>query len=177
MVPGVASRSCSSASCYGWSLSWHPGLHCLPLASPVHSVCPGYPVAHCAVPRCDAAQPIAAGDVLQPAAFARGGAQALGASKLTDGWYRNERWNPAVQQDFFNRLSRSRTQRDQYLVIQALTIAEAEPEVALRLVELYFETKRSVFEDLRALLASAKAYKSLGSVPRVTISALGKIGA
>jgi tetratricopeptide (TPR) repeat protein len=82
----------------------------------------------------------------------------------TDDWFRNESWNPNVEEVFFGRLAKSRSQRDQYLVIQALTLASAEPAVALRLVDLYFESKRRPFEDVRALMARAKAYQSMGSL-------------
>ena len=73
-------------------------------------------------------------------------------------WFRCENWNANVEELFFSKLQRARTQRDQYLVIQALTISRKHPDVALRLVEHYFSTKKSDFEDLRALLAKADAF-------------------
>lgn len=77
-------------------------------------------------------------------------------------WFRQETWDERIEQDFLARLSRSRSQRDQYLVIQALTIAKTFPAVALRLADHYFETKKDNFEDVRALSAKADAYLALG---------------
>lgn len=75
-------------------------------------------------------------------------------------WFRCENWNAKVEELFFSKLQRARTQRDQYLVIQALTLSRKHPEAALQLVEHYFATKKSDFEDLRALLAKAGALTS-----------------
>ncbi len=75
-------------------------------------------------------------------------------------WYRQTRWNDRIEQAFFERLSRTRSQRDQYLVIQATTLSVQRPDVTLRLVDRYFDTKTSDFEDVRALLARAEAYRS-----------------
>jgi len=72
-------------------------------------------------------------------------------------WYRNTEWNEEIETDFFARLGRARSQRDQYIVLQALTIAESHPEVALRLVDLYFETRTDSFDDGRARLAASRA--------------------
>ncbi|MGX5652725.1 hypothetical protein ACWKW4_20915 [Hydrogenophaga borbori] len=72
-------------------------------------------------------------------------------------WFRCKNWNANVEELFFSKLQRARTQRDQYLAIQALTLSQGHPDVALRLVEHYFSTKKSDFEDLRALLAKANA--------------------
>ncbi|MBW8370693.1 MAG: hypothetical protein K0M66_06950 [Thiobacillus sp.] len=77
-------------------------------------------------------------------------------------WFRQETWNEKAEQDFFSRLSRARSQRDQYLVIQALTIVKSAPNVALRLVDLYFESKKDNFENVRALSAKADAHLVLG---------------
>lgn len=80
---------------------------------------------------------------------------------MTTDWFRQESWDERTEQEFFARLSRSRSQRDQYLVIQALTLAKAFPAVALRLADLYFNTKRGNFEDVRALSVKADAYLAL----------------
>jgi len=77
-------------------------------------------------------------------------------------WFRQGEWDETIEQDFLARLSRARSQRDQYLVIQALTISKTFPAVALRLADLYFETKKDNFEDVRALNAKADAYLALG---------------
>jgi hypothetical protein len=78
-------------------------------------------------------------------------------------WFRNTDWNAEIEQHFLEKLARSRTQRDQYLVIQALTLSNSCPQAALQLVDLYFATKKGHFEDVRALSARAAAYKSMGN--------------
>ncbi len=75
-------------------------------------------------------------------------------------WYRNTQWNDRIEESFFAKLSRARSQCDQYLVIQALTIAPHQPEVALRLIDHYFDIRKSDFDDVTALLARAEAYRS-----------------
>lgn len=79
-------------------------------------------------------------------------------------FYRNESWNEEIEKYFFTKLARARTQRDQYLVIQALTLEKFDPHVAIRLINLYFETKKSSFEDLRALSVKADALISIGQI-------------
>ena len=77
-------------------------------------------------------------------------------------WYRQTDWNDEIEKFFFEKLGRARSQRDQHLVIQALTISESFPEVALRLVDLYFETRTDDFDDGRARLAASQARFALG---------------
>jgi hypothetical protein len=60
-------------------------------------------------------------------------------------WFRNKRWSTEIEQSFFTRLARSRTQRDQNLVIQAVELVDSRPDVALRLIEVYFESRTSRF--------------------------------
>ena len=79
-------------------------------------------------------------------------------------WYRNEDWSPDIESEFFARLDRARSQRDQYLVIQALTLATSHPGVALRLLELYYGSRRNHSHMARALLANARARVSLGEL-------------
>jgi len=76
-------------------------------------------------------------------------------------WFRNSHWNSDIQERFLGKLARSRTQRDQYLVIQALTLSRSHPQAALELVDLYFATQKGHFEDVRALSARAAAYQSI----------------
>ena len=89
-------------------------------------------------------------------------------------WFRQEKWNEKIEQEFFAKLARARTQRDQYLVIQALTIATSHPMVAIRLIDLYFETKKSSFDDVRALKARAEALLAAGQIESA-ISAMKEI--
>ena len=77
---------------------------------------------------------------------------------MADDWFRFRTWSPQIEEEFFRRLARSRSQRDQYLVIQALTIASTFPDVALKLIDQYFATKENDFEDVRALSARVHAY-------------------
>jgi len=79
-------------------------------------------------------------------------------------WYRHEHWNEEIEKDFFAKLARARTQRDQYIVIQALTIAKNNHKVAIQLIDLYFETKKTSFDDVRALSARADALLASGQV-------------
>lgn len=82
----------------------------------------------------------------------------------SDDWYRNKNWNASIEEHFYSKLKRARTQRDQYLVIQALTLSENHPEVSLRLVNEYFESRKDQFDDVRALLAKANACKTLNDL-------------
>ena len=75
-----------------------------------------------------------------------------------DDWYRNSKWNREIEEKFFSKLSKARSQRDQYLVIQALTLVGRHPEVTHQLVDQYFEYRKDKFEDVRALLARANAF-------------------
>ncbi len=81
---------------------------------------------------------------------------------MSDNWYRNEVWNSEIEREFFSKLSRARSQRDQYIVIQALSLAKVEPKVALTLIDLYFSSKKTDFDDLRALMAKVDALAALG---------------
>lgn len=82
---------------------------------------------------------------------------------MSDGvWYRNTKWNHDIEAQFFQRLSRSRSARDQQLVIQALTLSKTEPEASLQLVQLFFQTRTDEFHDVQADLAAANAHQSLG---------------
>jgi tetratricopeptide (TPR) repeat protein len=81
-----------------------------------------------------------------------------------DDWYRNTEWNSAIESEFFTRLNRARSQRDQYLVIQAGTLASLKPDDALRLLEHYFSTRTDPFHDVRAHDARAQACLAKGDV-------------
>jgi tetratricopeptide (TPR) repeat protein len=58
-------------------------------------------------------------------------------------WYRNMVWDEQIEAEFFTRLRRARSQNPQYVVIQAITLADADqPElarVALNLIELFVQ--------------------------------------
>lgn len=82
----------------------------------------------------------------------------------SDDWYRNEDWNDSVEEYFYSKLKRARTQRDQYLVIQSLTLTDKHPKVSLRLVDEYFESRKDQFDDVRALQSRANAFIALGDL-------------
>jgi len=84
----------------------------------------------------------------------------------SDDWYRNEDWNDSVEEYFYSKLKRARTQRDQYLIIQALTLTDKHPKVSLCLVDEYFESRKDQFDDVRALLARAIAFMALGDLEK-----------
>ena len=85
----------------------------------------------------------------------------------SDDWSRNKYWNARIEERFFEKLARARSQRDQYLAIQAITIAPRDPETAIRLVDHYFETKKSDYHDVQALLAKVDAKQALGDMAGV----------
>ena len=59
----------------------------------------------------------------------------------SDTWYRNEDWNDEIEDFFYSKLNRARSQREQYLVIQALSLSKTHPNISLRLTREYFESK------------------------------------
>lgn len=77
-------------------------------------------------------------------------------------WYRNTEWNEEIAADFFERLGRARSQRDQYIVIQALSLAASHPNASLALIDYYFETRTDDFDDHRARMAQTQAHFALG---------------
>ncbi len=79
-------------------------------------------------------------------------------------WFRNETWDEQIERDFFARLERARSRRDQYLAIQALCLSETCPGAAIRLANHYFDTRTSDFDDSRVFMARAQAHRSLGQV-------------
>ncbi len=90
-------------------------------------------------------------------------------------WYRNETWDINIENSFFEKLKKSRTQKSQYLKIQAFYLLNIEPDVSLRLISYarencpdeFWEQEFYLFESKilykKKLLDDAleKAYKSL----------------
>jgi tetratricopeptide (TPR) repeat protein len=75
-------------------------------------------------------------------------------------WFRNEKWSPEIETQFFDKLGRARD-KAQYLKIQSGYLTERHPIVALRLLEEYFALQQHLF-DADAYLQQAQAYKTLG---------------
>ena len=79
-----------------------------------------------------------------------------------DNWYRNVTWNAEIEEHFFEKLRRSRSQRDQYVVLQAAALVRSHPEQTIRLIDYYFETRTDTFDDIRAHNARAEALVAMG---------------
>ena len=77
-------------------------------------------------------------------------------------WYRNEIWNSEIEAQFIAKLKRAR-RKEQYLRIQASTLADKIPEIALELLKQYFELKDN-FDHAQAYCDRATAYIALGKL-------------
>lgn len=77
-------------------------------------------------------------------------------------WYRNQRWTGEIERKFFDKLGRAR-RKEQYLRIQASTIAKKEPDVALSLLRQYFDLNDK-FDQAQAYCDMAAAYIAKGDL-------------
>jgi tetratricopeptide (TPR) repeat protein len=57
---------------------------------------------------------------------------------MSTDWFRNITWDDSIEAAFNKKLSRSKL-KEQYLRVQASTLAKTYPEVSLKLLERYFE--------------------------------------
>lgn len=89
----------------------------------------------------------------------------------SEDWYRNEKWNEEIESKFFEKLNRAR-RKEQYLRIQACTIASTKPDVALSLLKQYFELDND-FDHAQAYCDMATAYIAKGEIENA-INAYGK---
>ncbi|MFO1465449.1 MAG: hypothetical protein U1F35_03250 [Steroidobacteraceae bacterium] len=80
---------------------------------------------------------------------------------MTD-WFRNATWNASIEQTFEDKFRRAR-RKEQYLRIQACTLAHSHPDVALRLLDRYF-TLPNHSDHAQAHVDRATAYLALGRV-------------
>jgi hypothetical protein len=82
----------------------------------------------------------------------------------SDDWYRNNTWNDEIEALFYEKLKRARSQKYQYIVIQASYLTDSFPVISLRLVNEYFETRTDKFEDVRAYWAQSLAFMTIGEI-------------
>ena len=79
---------------------------------------------------------------------------------MSTDWYRNTTWNEAIERAFDDKLRRARS-KAQYLRIQACTLARSHPEVALRLLDRYFQLPQDI-DCAQAHVDRAEALLALG---------------
>lgn len=87
---------------------------------------------------------------------------------MADDWYRSKTWTPAVEALFEEKLRRAKT-KDQYLRIQAASLVESHPEVALDLVRRFFELS-APFTPAMALEVKAMALAKLGKLDEAVLA-------
>ena len=80
---------------------------------------------------------------------------------MTD-WFRNTTWNTSIERAFDDKLRRAR-RKEQYLRIQACTLAGSHPVIALKLLDRYFALPND-FDHAQAHVDRATAYLALGRV-------------
>lgn len=81
---------------------------------------------------------------------------------MTTDWYRNTTWNESVERAFNEKLERAR-RKEQYLRIQACTLAGSHPKVALELLDRYFQLPDD-FDHAQAHVDRATALLALDRV-------------
>ena len=79
-------------------------------------------------------------------------------------WFRNTEWGPRTEEHFFAKLARAKN-KAQYLRIQAYTLRNSHPKIALKLLEQYFALGGH-FDRVQAYVDRAEAYLSLGEEER-----------
>jgi tetratricopeptide (TPR) repeat protein len=82
-----------------------------------------------------------------------------------DSWYRNPDWNSSVEAAFFAKLGRAKSNKAQYLRIQASSLARSRPKIALQLLDQYFSLGDH-FDVAQAHVDAAAAFLSLGEKER-----------
>jgi tetratricopeptide (TPR) repeat protein len=92
-------------------------------------------------------------------------------------WFRNEEWSSGIEENFFRKLGCARVHsKPQYLRIQACYLSERRPEIALSLLDRYFELgdqkeNAAAFVDrAQAYVDQAHAYDALGNMEQSAAS-------
>lgn len=78
-----------------------------------------------------------------------------------DDWFRNTTWDDKVAELFEAKLRRAR-RKGQYIRIQACTLVQSHPLVALELLDRYFAQEDERFDDAQAHVDRATALLALG---------------
>lgn len=81
---------------------------------------------------------------------------------MTD-WFRNTSWDDSIERIFNEKLRRAKRNGPQYLRIQACTLARSHPEVALKLLDQYFQLPDH-FDRAQAYADRATVLLALGRV-------------
>lgn len=81
---------------------------------------------------------------------------------MSTDWFRNSTWDDSIERAFDEKLRRAR-RKEQYLRIQACTLAHSHPEVALKLLDRYFELDDD-FDHAQAHVDRATALLTLGQI-------------
>ncbi|WP_182913968.1 hypothetical protein [Sphingobium terrigena] len=84
-------------------------------------------------------------------------------------WFRNTVWNADIEAAYREKLARSRSSRPQYLTIQAGYLTKKYPNVALSLIDEYFDTHDD-FHIASALCIRAVSYITLGQISEAVIT-------
>jgi tetratricopeptide (TPR) repeat protein len=79
---------------------------------------------------------------------------------MSTDWFRNTTWDESIERTFDQKLRRAR-RKEQYLRIQACTLAPSRLEVALKLLDRYFELPDD-FDHAQAYVDRATALLALG---------------
>ena len=95
--------------------------------------------------------------------------RALGVTPVADdSWFRNSTWTPSVATHFEEKLRRAR-RKEQYLRIQACCLKYSHPEVALVLLERFFQLPDQ-WDQAQAHVDRAGALVTLGRIEEAVVS-------
>lgn len=83
-------------------------------------------------------------------------------------WFRNTTWGDAIERAFDEKLHCVR-RKEQYLRIQACTLAHSHPEIALRLLDCDFQLHDD-FEHAQSHVGRATALLALGCVDEALVA-------